>query len=103
MLIAGGGLLPSAAVVDYELSMTMPQRLTADTGTDSLTHAIEAYVSRKANAFTDGLALTAMRIIWEELPTAFHEPQNRKARERMMFATTTAGIAFSNASVAFTV
>jgi alcohol dehydrogenase class IV len=100
MLIAGGALLPSAAVVDYELSMTMPPRLTADTGTDSLTHAIEAYVSRKANGFTDALALAAMKTIWDELVTAFNEPSNRKAREAMMMAATMAGIAFSNASVA---
>ena len=100
MLIAGGPLLPSAAVVDYELSMTMPPRLTADTGTDSLTHAIEAYVSRKANPFTDALALAAMRTIWDELLVAFNEPSNRKAREAMMGAATMAGIAFSNASVA---
>jgi alcohol dehydrogenase class IV len=100
MLIAGSALLPSAAIVDYELSLTMPQRLTADTGTDSLTHAIEAYVSRKANRFTDTLALAAMRIIWDELLTAFTEPANRKAREHMMLAATMAGMAFSNASVA---
>jgi alcohol dehydrogenase class IV len=100
MLIAGSALLPSAAVVDYELSMTMPPRLTADTGTDSLTHAIEAYVSRKANRFTDAVALAAMKIIWDDLPTAFNEPTNRKARENMMLAATMAGIAFSNASVA---
>lgn len=100
MLIAGNALLPSAAVVDYELTMSMPQRLTADTGTDSLTHAIEAYVSRKANRFSDTFALAAMKTIWEELPTAFNEPGNRKAREAMMLAATFAGIAFSNASVA---
>jgi len=100
MLIAGGALMPTAAVVDYELSMTMPPRLTADTGTDSLTHAIEAYVSCKANAFTDGVALAAMKAIWDELPIAFNEPSNRKAREAMMVAATMAGIAFSNASVA---
>jgi alcohol dehydrogenase class IV len=100
MLIAGGTLLPTAAIVDYELTMTMPARLTADTGTDSLTHAIEAYVSRKANAFSDVFALTAMKTIWKELPKAFHEPGNVKAREAMMLAATQAGIAFSNASVA---
>jgi alcohol dehydrogenase class IV len=100
MLIAGGTLLPSAAVIDYELTMSMPQRLTADTGTDSLTHAIEAYVSRKANAFTDTFALAAMKTIWAELPTAFQEPGNRSARQAMMLAATLAGIAFSNASVA---
>ena len=61
--------------------MTMPPRLTADTGTDSLTHAIEAYVSRKANRFTDALALAAMKTIWDELLAAFNEPSNRKARE----------------------
>ena len=57
MLIAGAALLPSAAIVDYELTMSMTRRLTADTGTDSLTHAIEAYVSRKANSFTDMFAM----------------------------------------------
>src|ERR1700722_9702336 len=69
MLLAGDSLLPSAAVVDYELTLTMPARLTADTGTDSLTHAIEAFVSRRANPFSDGLALSAMKTIWRELPT----------------------------------
>jgi alcohol dehydrogenase class IV len=100
MLIAGAALVPTAAIVDFELTMSMPPRLTADTGTDSLTHAIEAYVSRKANAFADAFALTAMKTIWAELPAAFHEPRNRRARERMMLAATQAGMAFSNASVA---
>jgi alcohol dehydrogenase class IV len=100
MLIAGNVLLPAAAVVDYELTLTMPPRLTADTGTDSLTHALEAFVSRKANPFTDSLALAAMKTIWRELPTCFRDPGNRKAREAMMLAATQAGIAFSNASVA---
>ena len=100
MLLAGDSLLPSAAVVDYELTLTMPARLTADTGTDSLTHAIEAFVSRKANPFSDGLALSAMKTIWRELPTSVREPGNVQAREAMMLAATQAGIAFSNASVA---
>lgn len=100
MLIAGSSLLPSAAIVDYELTLSMPARLTADTGIDSLTHAIESYVSRKSNPFSDMFALSAMKTIWVELPTAFHEPGNRSAREAMMLAATLAGIAFSNASVA---
>jgi len=100
MLIAGSSLLPSAAIIDYELTLSMPPRLTADTGTDALTHAIEAYVSRKANPFSDTFALTAMKTIWEQLPTAYREPNNREARESMMLAATLAGIAFSNASVA---
>lgn len=100
MLIAGASLVPNAAIVDFELTMSMPARLTADTGTDSLTHAIEAYVSRKANAFSDIFAMAAMKTIWAALPTAFHEAGNRRAREAMMLAATQAGMAFSNASVA---
>lgn len=100
MLIAAASLVPNAAIVDFELTMSMPARLTADTGTDSLTHAIEAHVSRRKNAFADALAMTAMKTIWAELPTAFREPGNRRAREAMMLAATQAGMAFSNASVA---
>ncbi len=100
MLIAGAPLVPIAAIVDFELTMSMPARLTADTGIDSLTHAIEAHVSRKGNAFADALAMTAMKTIWAQLPIAFHEPDNRHARESMMLAATQAGMAFSNASVA---
>ena len=100
MLVAGAALVPDAAIVDFELTMSMPARLTADTGTDSLTHAIEAHVSRRANAFADAFAMPAMKIIWADLPTAFHEPGNRQARERMMLAATQAGMAFSNSSVA---
>jgi len=100
MLISGASLVPSAAIVDFELTMSMPARLTADTGTDSLTHAIEAYVSRKANAFADAFAMTAMKTIWAALPIAFRELGNRGARESMMLGATQAGMAFSNASVA---
>ena len=100
MLCIGLGYLPTAAIVDYELTLSKPMRLTADTGVDSLTHAIEAYVSKLANPFADGFALTAMRAIWKNLPTAYFDPQNRPAREAMMLAATQAGIAFSNSSVA---
>jgi alcohol dehydrogenase class IV len=100
MLIAGLACCPAAAIVDYELTLTMPLRLTADTGLDSLTHAIEAYVSRRANPFTDGLAKNAMGLIARHIRTACAEPDNRAAREAMMLGATTAGMAFSNASVA---
>jgi alcohol dehydrogenase class IV len=100
MLCIGVAYLPRAAIVDYELTLSKPMRLTADTGVDSLTHAIEAYVSKLANPFADGFALTAMKAIWQNLPTACFEPQNRAAREAMMLAATQAGIAFSNSSVA---
>jgi alcohol dehydrogenase class IV len=99
MLIAGLACCPLAAIVDYELTLTMPLRLTADTGLDSLTHAIEAYVSRRANPFTDGLAKNAMGLIARHIRTACAEPQNRAAREAMTLGATTAGMAFSNASV----
>jgi alcohol dehydrogenase class IV len=99
MLIAGLACCPLAAIVDYELTLSMPLRLTADTGLDSLTHAIEAYVSRRANPFTDGLAKNAMGLIARHIRTACAEPANRAARESMMLGATTAGMAFSNASV----
>jgi alcohol dehydrogenase class IV len=100
MLIAGLACCPSAAIVDFELTLSMPLRLTADTGIDSLTHAIEAYVSRRASPFTDGLAKNAMGLIARNIRTACAEPQNRAARESMMLGAMTAGMAFSNASVA---
>ena len=100
MLIAGPHLVPRAAIVDYTLSLTCPLRLTADTGLDSLTHAIEAYVSRKANAFTDAQALIAMGKIARNIRTVCAEPANEGARAEMMLAATLGGMAFSNASVA---
>lgn len=99
MLCMGLGLMPVAALVDYELTLSMPYRLTADTGIDSLCHALEAYVSRKCNPFTDSVALTAMRTIYQNIRTACAEPDNRAAREAMMLAATQGGIAFANASV----
>jgi alcohol dehydrogenase class IV len=99
MLCMGLGLMPVAALVDFELTLTMPYRLTADTGIDSLCHALEAYISRKANPFTDSIALTAMCTIYQNIRTACAEPDNRQAREAMMLAATQGGIAFANASV----
>lgn len=99
MLCMGLGLVPVAALVDYELTLSMPYRLTADTGIDTLCHALEAYVSCKANPFTDSVALTAMAAVWQNIRTACAEPDNRSAREAMMLAATQGGIAFSNASV----
>lgn len=100
MLIAGLGALPLAAIVDYELTFSVPKRTTADTGVDSLTHALEAYVSRRANPFSDAFSLSAMGLIGANLRTAYHEPENAAAREGMMLGATQAGLAFNNASVA---
>jgi alcohol dehydrogenase class IV len=99
MLIMGLACCPAAAIVDYQLTLSMPWRLTADTGLDSLTHAIEAYVSRKASPFTDGVARSAMALIARHIRSACREPDNAAAREAMMLGATQAGMAFSNASV----
>ena len=100
MLCPGLAYLPVAALVDYELTFTKPRRLTADTGIDSLTHAIEAYVSRRANPFSDGMAMLAMRAIAPNLRRVCADPMDAAAREAMMLGATQAGIAFSNSSVA---
>lgn len=100
MLCAGLAYLPQIAVVDYELTLTKPARLTADTGIDSLVHAIEAYVSKQANPFADSMALSAMRLIWPNLPRACKDPGDRAAREALMLGALQGGIAFSNSSVA---
>ena len=100
MLCAGLAYLPQIAVVDYELTLSKPARLTADTGIDSLVHAVEAYVSKRANPFADALALSAMRLIWPNLPRACADPHDHAAREALMLGALQAGIAFSNSSVA---
>ncbi len=100
MLCLGLSFLPAAAIVDYELSLTMPRRLTADTGIDALTHAIEAYVSRRANPFSDTFARAAMASIAPNLRTACDAPDDLEAKAAMMLGATQAGIAFSNSSVA---
>ncbi|MBJ8417192.1 iron-containing alcohol dehydrogenase [Acinetobacter courvalinii] len=100
MLCAGLGFLPVAAIIDYELTMSLPARTTADTGIDALTHAMEAYVSKKASPYSDAQAMAAMRLIGPNLQKAYHQPDNESAREKMMLGSTLAGIAFSNASVA---
>ena len=99
MMILDAHLLPRVALVDYELSLTMPAALTAHVGVDTLTHGIEAFVSRKASALTDPLALACIRLVAENLPTAYREPSNHAAREAMMTAACLGGMAFANSSV----
>lgn len=100
MLCTGPSFLPLAAVVDYGLTLSMPAWLSADTGADALTYAIEAYVSRKANPFSDGFALAAMSAIGRNLREVYKDGSNPAAREAVMLAATQSGIAFSNSSVA---
>lgn len=99
LMILDGYLLPQVAVVDYELSMSMPRGLTAHVGVDTLTHAIEAYVSRKASALTDPIALSSARLTARYLPTAWGSPHDLEAREAMAVAACQGGMAFSNSSV----
>jgi len=98
MLIMGLSAVPAAAVVDYTLTFGKPFRLTADTGLDSLTHGIEAYVSRKANPHTDTFALSAMRLISNTIRRACFDG-DEDAREAMMLGAMHGGMAFANASV----
>jgi alcohol dehydrogenase class IV len=100
MLILGTAALPAAAIVDFELTLSCPFRVTADTGLDALTHALEALVNRNGNPHAEALALSALKLIGANLELACTEPQNRQAREAMMLGATQAGMAVSNTSTA---
>jgi len=100
MLIGAPELMPSVALVDPLLTMKAPRGITAATGIDALTHAIEAYVSAKAQPMTDILALSAITLISRSLPEAWANPGNLEARAQTMLGALQAGLAFSNASVA---
>lgn len=98
--LSGLACVATAALIDWRFTVTKPARITADTAVDSLTHAIEAYVSRKSFAYTDAFALAAMPAIARHVRTACADPEDAEAREALMLAAAQAGMAFSNASVA---
>lgn len=92
-------LVPDLAIIDPVLTSSMPPKLTADTGIDALTHALEAVVSIFASPYTDALCAQAARLIFDALPRAYSDPDDLSARTDMSNAATLAGLAFSNAFV----
>ena len=90
-------LTPNVAIVDTDLVMSLPKSVTADTGMDVLTHALEAYVSNMASDYTDGLAEKAAELVFKNLRDSYNNGANRYAREKMHNSSTIAGMAFTNA------
>lgn len=99
MLLKGDVLVPKLAIVDSSFTVGAPKSVTSATGLDALTHAVEAYTSRKAFSMTDTLAVSAVKRIMKYLPIAYREPDNSLAREHMSIAALEAGICINNSSV----
>ena len=99
MLLKGKVMLPELAIVDPQFTMTAPPRVTVNTGLDALCHAVEAFTSRKAQTMSDTFAVSAVKRIFKNLPTAYKDGKNEEARIEMSIASLEAGIAFNNASV----
>ena len=95
----GEGFVPTCAIVDYDLTLSKPRRLTIDSAIDTLTHGIEAYISKKATLFSDRMALDTIRLVTQNIYAVDKDPKDLKAREGLMLAATLGGLAFSNASI----
>ncbi len=99
MLLRGDALLPELAIIDPALTKTAPGAVTAATGMDALTHAVEAYTSRKGNTLTDMYAISSVKRIFAYLPRAYRDGSDKKAREELSIAAFEAGVCINNASV----
>lgn len=99
MLLKGPALMPDVAVIDPQFTMTAPPKITAATGIDALTHAIEAYTSKKAQPLSDTFALSACQRIFKYLRTAWERGDDEESRIQMSLAALEAGMAFNNSSV----
>ncbi|MBA4140662.1 MAG: iron-containing alcohol dehydrogenase, partial [Segetibacter sp.] len=100
MMIKQPAFMPEVAIVDSALTVSSPKGVTAATGIDALTHAIEAYISKKAHPLTDTLALSAMKLIFHNIRKAYENGSDEDARDAMSLGALQAGMAFTNASVA---
>ncbi len=99
MLLKGENLVPDIAIIDAMATLTSPKSITASTGLDALTHAVESYTSKMAQPLTDTVAMSAVKRIFKYLPIAYNNGENIEARNEMAIAAFEAGIAINNASV----
>lgn len=98
LVLSGLGCVPEGAVIDWELTLDLPRRQTVDGGLNALTHALEAYASRRATPVSDALALSALKLIGKALPRVVRSAGDAHAREDMMMGAMEAGLAYSDAS-----
>ena len=98
-MLLRGSILPNVAIVDPEFTMTAPKSITAATGMDAFTHAVEAYTSKKASPLTDVFAISAVKRIFKNLPVAYKDGSNKEAREQMSIAAFEAGVCINNSTV----
>src|SRR5699024_9740969 len=96
MALGDTRIAPKLALLDVELTASLPKAVAASTGVDALTHAIEAYTCKVANPITDSLALHAIKLINDNLYDAVNKKENEKNRENMLVGSLIAGIAFGN-------
>ncbi|GGP12865.1 1-propanol dehydrogenase PduQ [Oceanobacillus neutriphilus] len=97
--LTADSLIPETTILDVELVKTVPKPIVADTGMDALTHAVEAYVAKNANDFSDAMAEKAIRLLFEYLPKSYQNEQDEEAKEKVHHASTLAGFAFNTAGL----